>query len=540
MRAQVRKAYESYRGRLEFKYFSGLQMAVLLKEVARLPKHTVIIYSSIYKDGLGQAFVPIKALRLISPVANAPIFGAWNPFLGNGVIGGSVANLVQDGLDVGQLALDILRNGSGQTLPQIRHGKNIVMVDWRQLNRWGITTESLPPGSLVMYQEKGFWGLYKREALAVTSFILLESILIGVMLVQRKLRLKAETGLRLANEELEFRVRDRTVDLQNANQSLHVEMEERKKAQDALRDSEETLRGIFDTLTAGVILVDHNGTIIFANRHMAEMFGYPLGQLIGSTYIEHTHNSESEETQWKISHLIEGVIDHVSLDRLYQRLDGVTFWGRLSGRSLFHPDGSFWALLCMIQDITEQRNLESQLRQAQKMEAIGTLAGGIAHDFNNILTAIIGYTEIALGDAEDGKADPAALQGVLQAAMRAKGLVQQILAFSRRADSQHHLIDVNKEISATAELLRQTLPKMIEINLDLSEEIDPVSADPFQIQQIVMNLGTNSRDAMSGGGGHNDHHQPGDGARHDLPGMRSTLFRRICGHHCKRHRPRHW
>lgn len=203
---QVRKAYKPYEGRFEFTYLSGLPMAALLKEVASLPMQSVIIYSSIYKDGLGQAFVPIKALQLISPAANAPIFGAWNPFLGNGAVGGRVADLVQDGLDVGHLALDVLRGGPSKPILNIRSGKNTVMVDWRQMKRWGLSLDLLPPGSAVMFQKKGFWNHYKWEAVGVIALLLLESLLIGLLLAQRARRLRAEYSLQLAVQDLDQKV----------------------------------------------------------------------------------------------------------------------------------------------------------------------------------------------------------------------------------------------------------------------------------------------------------------------------------------------
>lgn len=504
---QVRKAYKPYQRRLKFKYLSGLPMDDLLRKVASLPKHSIIIYSSIYKDGAGRAFVPIIALRLLSPVANAPIFGAWNPFLGNGVVGGSVADLEQDGRDVGKLALDILRGSPDQTTPGFRHGKNTIIIDWRQLKRWGLDADRLPTGSVVKYRETTFWNLYRWETAGVVSFVLLESLLIGVLLAQRNRRLRAEDGLRLANEKLEFRIHERTAELQKANQLLQVEMDERRRTEDELKGSEEKLRGIFDTMHSGIILVDSTGKIIFANRRMAEMFGYTLDQLIGSTYVEHTYATESEEATQKMRQLIQGVIDHVFLERLYQRQDGTTFWGMLSGRRLFHPDGSFWALVGVIHDITEQKMgreqqkiLEKQLQQAQKMEAIGTLAGGIAHDFNNILGAILGYAELNLDDAENGRVNPHYIRQIIAATDRAKGLVKQILTFSRRVDPERKILDLNQEVVRAMELLERTLPKMISTQLLLSPDLRCVNADPNQLSQMILNLASNAYQAMPDGG----------------------------------------
>ena len=148
----------------------------------------------------------------------------------------------------------------------------------------------------------------------------------------------------------------------------------------------------------------------------------------------------------------------------------------------------------------ETRNMEIQLRQAQKMEALGTLAGGIAHDFNNILSVIMGYTEIAAVDSRAGHVNRDDLEEVLNAAKRAKGLIKQILTFSHRVEPEFKPIDLAQEVQFVSSLIRKILPKMIEVRLDLSEDIPVVNGDPHQIQQMLMNLGTNARDAMPDGG----------------------------------------
>jgi signal transduction histidine kinase/CheY-like chemotaxis protein len=235
----ARQALAPYQGRLGFTYLSGLPMPALLEAVAKLPPRTIIIYSSIFQDGQGRAFVPVEALRQISPVAAAPIFGAWDTFLGNGMVGGSVASVEQDGLDVGQLALEILRAGRGEPLPGVRPGQNLLMVDWLQLKRWGLSADRLPAGTEIRYRQKDFWDLYKLETIGFVALLLLESLLIGLLLTQRARRLRAEEGLRLANEVLELKVGERTADLERANQQLRLEMNERRLAETALLKSKE-------------------------------------------------------------------------------------------------------------------------------------------------------------------------------------------------------------------------------------------------------------------------------------------------------------
>ncbi|MCF8040623.1 MAG: response regulator [Desulfarculaceae bacterium] len=148
----------------------------------------------------------------------------------------------------------------------------------------------------------------------------------------------------------------------------------------------------------------------------------------------------------------------------------------------------------------EARKMEIQLRQSQKMEALGTLAGGIAHDFNNILSVIMGYAEIATADSHDGHVNPNDLEEILGASERAKGLIRQILTFSHRMEPEFKALDLAQEIETVASLIRKILPKMIEVRLDLAEGLPLINGDPHQIQQMFMNLGTNACDAMPEGG----------------------------------------
>ncbi len=154
----------------------------------------------------------------------------------------------------------------------------------------------------------------------------------------------------------------------------------------------------------------------------------------------------------------------------------------------------------LMQQIAEKKKLEGQLLQAGKMEAVGTLAGGIAHDFNNLLQAIIGYTQILLMDKDRGDSDFDKLTQIENSAQRARELTQQLLTFSRKVESKLRPVNINQEIKQIEKLLKRTIPRMIDIELHLEENIKVINADPAQVEQVLMNLGVNARDAMPDGG----------------------------------------
>lgn len=179
-----------------------------------------------------------------------------------------------------------------------------------------------------------------------------------------------------------------------------------------------------------------------------------------------------------------------------------------SGRRAFHlievplrDAGGAVAGVCGIaRDVTERRLLESQLAQAQKMEAVGTLAGGVAHDFNNLLQAIQGYADLLLLDAGRSPSDRDRIGQILKAADRARELTSQLLTFSRRSEPRRQSVDLNEVVQQAWRLLGRTIPKMIEIRLELGAHLRPVLADPAQLERVIINLGVNARDAMPDGG----------------------------------------
>ena len=183
-----------------------------------------------------------------------------------------------------------------------------------------------------------------------------------------------------------------------------------------------------------------------------------------------------------------------------RRPDGTVFWESVKVSSLRNPAGELTNLLCLREDITSRKNLESELRQAHKMESLGTLAGGIAHDFNNLLAIIHGYSEFCL----QGGTDPAILQKGLQeihrAAQRASGLVKQILTFSRKAEIRYAPLELNQLARDLVALMAETFPRTVTFQFAFAEKLPPLLADQTQMQQIVLNLCVNARDAMPKGG----------------------------------------
>ena len=269
----------------------------------------------------------------------------------------------------------------------------------------------------------------------------------------------------------------------------------------ARRKAEEKYRGIFDNAVMGIFHTTPEGRIIHANPAFAGILGYEspedvvatVNDIAGQMYVHPQERSK----YLNLMNEQGGLRNH---ELQLVRKDGSTVLVSVSGRAVRNGTGKLLYYEGTIQDITEQRRLEHQLRQAQKMEAIGTLAGGIAHDFNNILASLIGFTEMA---ARESRQDVRRkyLDRVLQACGRAKNLINQILSFSRTQEQELKPFDVKLILKEALSLMRATLPSTIEIRHNITKEETKVLADPTQIHQIMINLCTNAAHAMREKGG---------------------------------------
>ena len=295
---------------------------------------------------------------------------------------------------------------------------------------------------------------------------------------------------------------------QEAILGIVTDITQRKRAERELKKSEERFRQAFQNAPIGMALCNMDGSFVQANSAYCHMLGFTEGELNQMTFLDLTHPQDLERQMAYFERCRLGEIDNFHVDKRYIRKDGEIIWVNMNAEVTKDEAGKPLHALIMAANITEIRmaeknwqRLEGQLRQAQKMEAIGTLAGGIAHDFNNILGAIIGYSEMAIYDTEKNSMTRHNMEQVLKAGHRAKDLVKQILAFSRKSEQDKKIILITPIIKEVLMLLRASLPTTIEIHQHIEPSLGAIFADPTQIHQIIMNLCTNSAHAMENTGG---------------------------------------
>jgi PAS domain S-box-containing protein len=274
----------------------------------------------------------------------------------------------------------------------------------------------------------------------------------------------------------------------------HLEVQSRE-----FEESEERFRSAFFAATIGMSLTDLNGRFVMVNDTLETMLGYEPGELIDTLAVSVLHDDDVPAVQALTTELLAGLRDQWTHELRARRKDGGELWIRLSTSIVRDYAGEPVRFVTHVENISDQRELEHQLRHAQKMEAVGRLAGGVAHDFNNLLTAITGYTQFLIDGLEDEKLLRHA-EEIKRASARAASLTGQLLAFSRRQVLQPRVIDLNTTVTDMDMMLRRLIGEDVELITQLEPDLGSVRADPTQIEQVIINVAVNARDAMPHGG----------------------------------------
>jgi two-component system cell cycle sensor histidine kinase/response regulator CckA len=309
---------------------------------------------------------------------------------------------------------------------------------------------------------------------------------------------KASTGaVEIESENLHF------TEFETLAMAANRMIRERNEAETALRNSERNYRELVQSANSIIMRMDTEGKVIFFNNYAQNFFGYNQDEIIGKNVIG-TIVPQKDRAGFDLSVMIKDIGTHperyVSNENENIRRNGEHVRVAWMNRAINDDDGRVKEILCVGIDVTEKWQLEKRLAQAQKMEAIGTLAGGIAHDFNNILSAIMGYTELTLIDLPQESPVRNNLKQVLKAGNRAKELVQQILTYSRQKERERQPVKINLIVNEALKLLRASLPSTIQMQNTIQSNL-AVMSDPTNIHQVIMNLCTNASHAMQKNGG---------------------------------------
>ena len=275
---------------------------------------------------------------------------------------------------------------------------------------------------------------------------------------------------------------------------------ERRRAEKALRESEERFRGTFEQAAVGICHVAADKSFLRVNQKFCEIVGYTQDDLRGMKVDELTPVEDREREYQLVSGLLKELRPTCSFEKRCIRKDRTMVWVNLTVSFVSNIQGGAKFFIGVVEDITARKELEAELRQAQKMEAVGLLAGGVAHDFNNVLHAIQGYTSMALLDLNEEHKAYRYIKEAEMAGERATSLVRQLLTLSRKKVLQRSAIDLEALVANLVRMLSRVLGEHIEVQIDCAPDLAFIYADPGQVEQILMNLCINARDAMPEGG----------------------------------------
>jgi len=567
-----------YAGRVEVMYLTGISLDELQKRVAQLSPHTVILSTFFFEDATGQFILPENLLDMVSRAAHVPIYSIYSSYIGHGAVGGRMTDSAKSGQRVADLAVAVLNGATAHSLPIVSDDAAQDMVDWRQLQKWGINERLLPPSTVELFREPSVWERYRFQIVAISALCLVESLLLVALILNVRRRKQAERAVlhekTLADAVIEglpgvFVLQDRIgktlrwnknsealaryplhqalapdniadedraallkareavfehgsaqveagfllkggktapyyfsgvkVDLEGQPYmaAIGIDLSEKKKAEAAVQRSEEEMRSLVENAPYGIgtISVIEN-RFLHANPAMVKLLGYGSEAEMRNLVVSRELYADGDSQLPRAQAVRAGFFSAVELN--WRRKDGKAVIVRASGRRIRTNQGDLIEIIA--EDVTERRSLEEQLRQAQKLEALGKLSGSVAHDFNNLLSVIIGYSELLTANSQLEGPMKAQIETIKRAGERAVSLTSQLLAFSRRQMLQTSVLNLNSLVRETQKMLQRLMGEDVEQAIILDPALWKTKADPGQMIQVLMNLAINSRDAMPTGG----------------------------------------
>jgi PAS domain S-box-containing protein len=279
-----------------------------------------------------------------------------------------------------------------------------------------------------------------------------------------------------------------------------IDTTERGRAKEAARSNEELFRRAFEDTNVPMVLTDLDHRFVRVNAAFARLFGYTPAEMLGMTMGQITHPEDLAESYARGQPLLVGEATYFQMEKRYLDRDGRTLNAMTNVSLVRDADNQPSMYVGQVQDTSDRKRLEEQIRQAHKMEAIGLLASGVAHDFNNLLTVINGYSEVIMEDRGLTEVSKDMVREIHRAGDQAASLTRQLLAFSRQQILAPQVLDLNQLVQGITKMLSRLIGSDISLQAVIDPGLDRVHADPGQIEQVIMNLVVNARDAMPTGG----------------------------------------
>ena len=461
--AAARTELKGFEDKVVITYLTDLSAEELRRKLKDPPKNSIALY--VWQQVLNREGNVLESGDVVSRIAREaviPLYGMSPSYIGLGMTGGYVWTLEANATKLAEIARRVANGERPEDIP-IENAPETSMFDWRQVQRWGIREDRLPPGSVIQFREPTVWQQYRWRIVAALVIFILQSSLIGALLLERR------------------RARLRALALISAQQEV--------------RESEERFRNIANTAPVMIAIADSERRATFFNKGWLDFTGRTVEQELGQGWTGGLHPDDREECLAKISASYEARSE-CDLEYRLRRADGEYRSLLCSGVPRFERDGAFAGYVASIIDITELKRGQEKALASQKLQSLGVLAGGVAHDFNNLLGGILANSELLISDFTDSPRVQEGVQTIKVIAMRASEIVRQLMVYAGHESTLFEDVDLADSVREMLSLILVSISKSAALKIDVPDNVPMIRANNAQLRQVFMNLITNASDAL--------------------------------------------
>ena len=448
-------------------------MEELRGELSRLPDHTVVLYLTMFQDAAGEVFTPRQALDAFSPASRAPIYGNYETYLGHGIVGGSIVPFEEIGRKAAQLGIRILAGEDPQAAARSESYQPVPMFDWRQLRRWNIGEQQLPPGSVVRFKEATYWERHGRIIITALSLCLLEALLIVALLAQLRRRRLAEASL---------------------------------------RENEQRMSLAVDAANFGIWIRDITRNEIWASDKWRKLFGFaPAERLELEQILQRLHPDDREAVRRVFE---QALAAGSSYDTEFRVLlpDGGMRWISSHGRVECDANGRPVRLRGASRDSTARKQAEQEtlrlrheVAHVSRVSMMGQLASALAHEINQPLGAILRNAEAAELFLQNTSPDLDEIRAIVadirKDDQRAGSVIDRMRGLLKRQTLDTRPLDLGELVSEVGSLVRaDAAARQVKLDVNVPVDLPPVRGDRVHLQQVLLNLILNGMDALNEAG----------------------------------------
>jgi len=465
----ARETFQHYESLLNFTYLQGLSIPELQNEVENLPDNSLIFYFPVLEDKAGRKYVATEVLSSISKLSSRPIYSFWEVFLGYGIVGGYLENFQIQAQETARLGINILQGKWPEnTSRQIQSLEYI--FDDRQLNRWSITESKLPAGSEIRFKEYSFLEKYFYRIVLISALVLGQSLIIGYLVIMRR--------------------RSRQI-------------------QEALKIAEQKYRTVADYTYDWEYWLNPDGSVHWISPSSKRISGYGSEEIINNPSLIYDMILPDDKKVWEDHHCSEVKKNERSkIKYRIQTAQGEIKWIEHTCQPVYDNNENNLGIRANNRDITERElyksqtsALQSELTHMERVNTISTLSYSLAHEINQPLTSIRSYAQAALRFMNKGRSEEEnirkALLGIVADNKRATSIINQLRDLVKKEAVQIEEVDINSILKEVLNLINsEIIMKNTSIKLNLDPSVPDVNGDAIQLQQVLLNLITNSLDEM--------------------------------------------